>query len=145
MINHWLKYAAAFEDAIDDNDWAPVADCFHPQATYVRHSDDERLHTPEVKGNTDIAANFASSVEQFDRRFTSRNLSNVHIASVNKSDLHHEFNITYKADGLPDLEFSGHENYVFDSEGLIVSLEEVISPGVGTKVVGWLMQHAAKL
>lgn len=145
MIDNWLKYAAAFEEAIDDNEWARVAGCFHPQATYVRHSDDERLHTPEVKGNSNIAANFSSSVEQFDRRFTSRNLKNVHVASVNESELHHKFSITYKADGLPDCEFSGHENYVFDSQGLIVSLEEVVAPGVGAKLVEWLMQHGAKL
>jgi hypothetical protein len=145
MIGNWLNYAAAFEKAIDNKEWAQVIDCFHSEGTYTRYSDDERLHTPQVKGNKNITANFETSVEQFDRRFTSRNIRNVKLACVDDFDLKHHFHIIYKADGLPDFEFSGYENYIFDNQGLIVSLEEVIAPGVGTKLIEWLMHHGAKL
>ena len=145
MIGNWLNYAAAFEKAIDNKEWAQVIDCFHPEGTYTRYSDDERLHTPQVKGNKNIAANFETSVEQFDRRFASRTIRNLKLACVDDFDLEHHFHIIYKADGLPDFEFSGYENYVFDNQGLIVSLEEVIAPGVGTKLIEWLMHHGAKL
>jgi len=145
MIGNWLNYAAAFEKAIDNRQWDQVIDCFHPQGTYVRYSDDERLHTPQVMGSKNIAANFEASVEMFDRRFTSRNIRNVKLACLEDFDLNHQFRIIYKADGLPDFEFSGHENYVFDSQGLIVSLEEVITPGVAGKLIEWLVQHGAKL
>ena len=145
MIGNWLTYAAAFEKAIENKDWDQVIDCFHPEGTYIRYSDDERLHTPQVKGNKNIAANFEASVEQFDRRFKSRNIRNVTLSCVDDFDLNHQFHIIYKADGLPDFEFSGHENYVFDDQGLIVSLEEVITPGVGGKLIEWLMQHGSKL
>lgn len=145
MIGNWLIYAAAFEKAIDNKDWDQVIDCFHPEGTYTRYSDDERLHTPEVKGNKNIAANFEASVASLDRRFTSRKLRNVKLACVNDFDLNHQFHITYNANGLPNFEFSGYENYVFDDQGLIVSLEEVLTPGVGGKLVEWLMNHGAKL
>ena len=72
MIGKWLNYANAFEKAIDNKEWTQVIDCFHPEGTYTRYSDDERLNTPQVKGNKNIAANFETSVEQFDRRFTSQ-------------------------------------------------------------------------
>tara|TARA_R110002049_G_scaffold82106_1_gene208972 strand:- start:2110 stop:2547 length:438 start_codon:yes stop_codon:yes gene_type:complete len=145
MIGNWLIYAAAFEKAIDNKDWTQVIQCFHPQATYIRNSDDERLRTPKVTGNKNIAANFETSVEQFDRRFTSRNIRNVKLACTGDFDLKHHFQIIYKADGLPDFEFSGFEDYVFDEQGLIVSLEESLDPGVGTKLIEFLMQHGAKL
>lgn len=145
MIGNWLIYAAAFEKAIDNRDWTQVIECFDPQATYVRYSDDVRLHTPKVTGNKNIAANFENSVEQFDRRFTSRNIRNVKLACSGDFDLEHHFQIIYKADGLPDFEFSGYENYVFDDQGLILSLEETLDPGVGTKLIEFLMHHGAML
>jgi hypothetical protein len=144
MISNWLVYAAAFEQAIDDKEWTQVIECFHPQGTYTRHSDDERLHTPTVKGNKNVAANFEGSVENFDRQCTSRNLKSINVACVGDLNLKHHFHIIYKKDGLPDLEFSGYEDYTFNAQGLIVSLVEVIDPGVGTKLIEWLMLHGSK-
>lgn len=145
MIGNWLNYAAAFEKAIENKEWAKVIDCFHPEGTYTRYSDDERLHTPQVKGNINVASNFEASVENFDRKFTSRNIRKVNLACSGDFELTHHFQIIYKADDLPDLEFSGHENYVFDDQGLIVSLEETIAPGIGTNLIDFLMRYGAKL
>lgn len=145
MISNWLNYAAAFEKSIDTKKWAQVIECFHREGTYTRYSDDERLLTPEVKGNKNIAANFEGSVEQFDRRFTLRNITNIKLASAGDFELNHHFRIIYRANGLPDLEYSGYEKYIFDDQGLIVSLEEFIDPGVGTKLFEFLMLHGSKL
>ena len=94
-----------------------------------------------MKGNKNIAANFEASVEKFDRRYTSRSIRNVNLACEGDFNLHHQFELIFKGNGFPDFEFSGHENYVFDEDGLIVSLEEVMAPGLGIKFVEWFMHH----
>ena len=55
MIEHWLKYAGAFENAIGDGHWQAVSNAFHPEATYEGFSDDSRLVTPLISGPRRIA------------------------------------------------------------------------------------------
>ena len=144
MIEHWLKYAGAFENAIDDGDWQAVSKAFHPEATYERFSDDSRLVTPLISGPQGIVDNFENSVRIFDRRFISRRIRNITLASTDYS-ISHQFRNTYHCKGLLSFELIGSEEYLFSDDGLILSLQESFAPGIGTKLVDWLMQHSDNL
>lgn len=144
MIEQWLRYAAAFERAIEDSLWQPVSACFGSQATYERCSDDDRLVTALVTGRQNIVDNFEGSVSGFDRRFNARRINNVKL-DVEGSKLRHHFKIFYQAPGAPDFEFSGSEVYEYDEAGLILSIQESLAPGVGSKLVNWLTEHGTKL
>ncbi|MFT4570683.1 MAG: hypothetical protein ACI8TX_001497 [Hyphomicrobiaceae bacterium] len=144
MIQIWLKYAAGFEDGLNHGEWQTVSSCFHSDATYARSSDDERLVTPQLTGREDIVANFDGSVSVLDRRVASRRINSIEIKTDGRT-LHSQFTILYQVTDVPPFEFVGSDDYVFDENGLILSLRETIAPGIGAGLIEWLTIHGDAL
>ena len=48
-------------------------------------------------------------------------------------------------EGLLSFELIDSEEYLFSDDGLILSLQESFAPGIGTKLIDWLIQHGDNL
>ncbi len=135
-------YAAAFEKAFESDDWSLVEPFFTEDASYEVY-----LEPPMggcFEGRASILAYFKAAVDEFDRRFESRELELVGGPKEDGESVWVRGRATYRAAGVPDLVFELEETAFFEGDR-IRRLEDRYEPAVEQLIVAYLNEHGERL
>ncbi|MEM7277814.1 MAG: hypothetical protein AAF385_06780 [Pseudomonadota bacterium] len=137
VLATFKQYAGAFEEALDDNNWARIAPYFADHALYL--PGDGRT----VTGRDSIIDFLKDSVESLDRKFDRREFLGPPICQVAGEVVTMNFAINYAKEGLPDLKISGKEIASFEA-GLISRLEDQLDEDTRQRLPNWLEKYGGQ-
>lgn len=141
-IQRFAAYAAAFEKAVAENDWAGVEACFSEDAVY------EIFGPPPFAGRhaprSAVLAYLRASLDGFDRRFASRELALLEGPLERGDSVWMRWRATYRVAGAPPLAIEGEETAVFRGDA-ICRLDDRFEPTSSERAIAFLGEHAAKL
>ncbi len=141
-IPQFVKYAAAFEEAVRSDDWSALAPFFSETASY-----DADLPEPfggHFAGRTALLAYFKRILDGFDRRFASRELELIAGPRAEGDTVWLRGGARYTAAGRPDLSFELEETVTFDGD-VIVHLADRYDAGEIARIQAYLREHGAAL
>jgi hypothetical protein len=142
MIPHFVKYAAAFEEAYASDDWSQVAPFFTDAAVY-----EARLPVPlggRFEGPAAILAYFKFVLDNFDRRFASREIGLVSGPREEGDSVSLRGFARYVAPGVPDLYFELDMTVWLDGDR-IHKMEDRYDAATIADLETYLRDHGAKL
>jgi hypothetical protein len=135
-------YAAAFEKAFESDDWSVVEPFFTENAVY-----EIGLEPPmggRIEGRDAILAYFKESVDQFDRRFESRELALLEGPREEGRSVWIRARATYRAEGVPEFALELEETAHFEGDR-ISRLEDRYEPAMQEQIAAYLAEYGAKL
>ena len=142
MVERFLEYAQAFEDAYDSDDWSLLEPYFTEDAVY------DFIAGPPLgarhESRATILSDFRDAVNGFDRRFTSRRVDLVEGPIERNGEVWMRWLATYTLDGAPDCRLEGEERAVFEG-GRIGLLEDKVSDEECQRLAAYLETHGNKL
>ena len=138
----FLEYARAFEEAYRSGDWPILEPFFTEDAVY------EVLAEPPFgachEGREAILQSFKKSVDNFDRRFDSRQVELVQGPEEKDGATWISWRATYRAEGVPDLVLLGEERAWF-AGGYIQRLEDRFATGIAAQTITYLRTYEENL
>ena len=141
-VERFEQYAADFEVAFDCDDWSVVGRHFAEEAVY------ETLAGPPMgachEGRDSVLVSMEQTLDGFDRRFDSREVAFLEGPEMRGDSVWLRAQVTYTADGAPDLVLEGVSTATFDGER-IIRLEDTYPEGTADAVVQYLNAHGSKL
>jgi hypothetical protein len=141
-IKQFAAYAAAFERAVESDDWSEVEGFFAADAVYLIGL--PILGTERCQGRAAIVAWFKDVLDRFDRRFATRRLDLLEGPTEDGDEVWIKGTATYTADGVPDLVLELAETIRFDDDE-IVHLEDHYTPEMVAGIARYALEHGAKL
>jgi ketosteroid isomerase-like protein len=142
IIDRFLSYAAAFEEAYASDEWSKIDAFFTEDAVY------ETFAAPpfgnRVSGRDVIKRHFKQSCDAFDRRFDSRAVEVVAGPAERDGNVWLRWAATYHRAGAPDLRMEGEETAIFDGQR-IRRLEDRIASSEGERILAYMGEHEGKL
>jgi predicted ester cyclase len=141
-LERFLGYARDFELAYLTDDWSRLLPWFSADA--LHHVEDGGPFGHGASGREAVVANLRASVARVDRRFDVRIPEIVAGARSGPDGIDMRFALSYRCEGLPDLDVAGSHRAVFE-DGVIQSLHERLEPGTGARVAHYLEAHDAFL
>ncbi len=142
MTAQFAAYAAAFEKAYVSDDWSLVEPFFTEEAIY-----EVALDPPMggcFEGRAAILAYFKAVLDQFDRRFESREIALVEGPKEDGESVWIRGNAMYRAKGVPDFVLELEETVYFEGDR-IRRLEDAYEPSVREGISSYLKEHGQKL
>ena len=142
LTAHFAAYAAAFEKAYVSDDWSLVEPFFTEEAVY-----EVALDPPMggcFEGRAAILAYFKAVLDQFDRRFESREIALVEGPKEDGESVWIRGNATYRAKGVPDFVLELEETVYFEGDR-IRRLEDHYEPEMKQRIAAYLQEHGEKL
>lgn len=140
-LGHFWKYAAAFEEAYAQDDWAMVDTLFDENITWaVAGLPPELLYAGQGRENTSDA--ISDIVATLDRRFDNRVPRLTQGPTAIPGGVHFEFTVTYTRLDLPPFVLRGEEWDVF-RDGKIAMHFEVTHNGM--EAAEYLTKHNSQL
>ena len=107
MVERFLEYAQAFEDAYGSDDWSLLEPYFTEDAVY------DFIAGPPLgarhESRATILSDFRTAVNGFDRRFTSRRVDLIEGPIEKNGEVWMRWLATYTLDGAPDCRLEGEE------------------------------------
>ena len=140
LLKRFARYAEAFEETYDDDDWSRLKEYFTDDVVYEAKAP----FSAEVRGIEALLAHFHGSVDAFDRRFRERRLLPTRPPVEEGDTVVMAWEATYEAPGAPELRLSGTETAYFRGDR-IYRLEDEFAPDTADTVTGWMGEHGAKL
>jgi ketosteroid isomerase-like protein len=141
-IQRFAAYAAAFEKAVAENDWAAVEPHFTEDAVY------EIFGPPPFAGRhsprSDVLAYLRASLDGFDRRFDERELEVLEGPVERGDSVWLRWRATYRLAGAPPLAVEGEETATYRGDA-ILRLEDRFEPNSAAGALAYFGEHAAKL
>ncbi|MGI9432175.1 MAG: nuclear transport factor 2 family protein [Myxococcota bacterium] len=141
-IKQFAAYAAAFEQAYENDDWSEVESFFADDAVYEIGL--PILGGDRCEGRAEIVAWFKSVLDRFDRRFATRTLTLVDGPKEEGNEVWIEGTASYTAEGVPDLVLKLAETIRFDGNE-IVHLEDRYTPEMLEELTRYAREHGARL
>ncbi len=138
VLATFKRYAGAFEEALDDNNWARLAPYFTDRALYLPGDG------KTIVGRDSIIDFLKDSVDGLDRKFDLREFSEPPIYQVAGELVTMRFAIRYAKQGLPDLKISGKEVASFET-GVISRLEDQLDEDTRQRLPDWLKKYGRQL
>lgn len=142
IIDRFMAYAAAFEEAYVSDNWSQLEPFFTEDAVYVSIA--PVPFGGEYKGRTAVLRQFQKAVNDFDRRFDSRKLEILEGPIEQDGSVWIRGAVTYALAGAPDCRMVAEERAVFTGDR-ISRLEDVFTDAEAERVGTYLAQHGAKL
>ncbi len=142
VIPHFANYAAAFEKAYASDDWSLIEPFFTEDAVY-----EVQLTEPfggRFEGRAAILAYFKFVLDNFDRRFVSREIGLISGPREQADSVWLRGFARYTAAGFPDLYFELEETVWFDG-GRIHKMEDRYDAKALADVEAYAQEHGAKL
>ncbi len=139
---HFAAYAEAFEKAFVSDDWSLVEPFFTEDAVY-----EVALDPPMggcFEGRAAILAYFKAVLDQFDRRFESREIALIEGPKEDGESVWVRGNATYRAKGVPDFVLELEETVYFEGDR-IRRLEDHYEPEMKQRIAAYLKEHGEKL
>jgi hypothetical protein len=142
ILDRFMAYAAAFEEAVANDDWTPVGTFFTDDADY------QTIGPPpfgqSAKGRAAVLAHFKSSLDGFDRLWDTREVSVLGTPEVSADAVRFRWLETLRKPGLPDLRLEGEELARFAGDR-IQHLEDRFTAETAAEVQRYLGAHGAAL
>jgi hypothetical protein len=138
----FAAYAAAFEKAYENDDWSVVEPFFTESAVY-----DVSLGAPfggRFEGRDAILAYFKRILDQFDRRFETREIALIEGPREDGDSVWIRGSARYRAAGVPELFFELEETAHFDDQRIRL-LEDRYDGATERAVDAYLEEHGAAL
>lgn len=142
VIPHFMKYAAAFEQAYASDDWSLAAPFFTDGAVY-----EAQLPVPlggRFEGRAAILAYFKFVLDNFDRRFASREIGLISGPREDGDSVWLRGSARYTAAGVPGLYFELDVHVAFDGDR-IRSMEDSYDQATIAELETYLREYGAKL
>jgi hypothetical protein len=137
LMPRFEAYAAAFEATLVDDDWTRLQQYFTADAVYLPGDGSEAV------GRDRVLETLRNGVNGLDRRFDTR-VGELSSAEQSNDVVTIQWKMTLSKQGLPDLTISGREHATFTGD-TISRLEDVLDPGTGEAVAGYMAKHGARL
>lgn len=142
ILDRYLAYAAAFEEAYASDDWSRLEPYFTEDA--VCEFIAPAPFGGEYKGCAAVLTQFQNSVNSLDRRFDSRKVEILEGPSEKDGSVWMRWAATYTLAGAPDCRMEGEERAVFTGDR-ISRLEDSITDAEAGRLGAYFAQHGAKL
>lgn len=139
-IETFNNFAAAFEDAVKDDNWTRLEKYLAEDATYLNVGGPD----PKCKGRDAIIAFLKSDVSNTDRRFDTRSLNALTPPVIDGERLTRQWRCTYTLAEAPDLIVNGEARYLFEN-GLIKEIEEEVTSGSMLNFEEWMGKYGVRL
>ena len=142
LVNTFLAYADAFEDAYKTDDWSKLDPYFTEDAIYETIADQPFANRTE--GREALKAFFKEIVNGFDRRFDSRQVDVIEGPKETPGQVWFRWAATYTLAGTPGLRMEGEETAEFQGNR-IKRLEDRMPAATTQRTVQFMAEHGAKL
>jgi ketosteroid isomerase-like protein len=140
IINTFERFAADFEDTINDDDWSRLEKYIAEDATYLNVGGPD----PKCEGRESILDYLKADVSNTDRRFDTRTLIALTPPTAEGNRLTRRWRCTYTLAGAPGLVVEGEARYLFEGD-LIKEIEEEPTTDSMRKVDEWLREYGDNL
>lgn len=140
VLNTFNQFAAAFESAVNDNNWSQLAPFLSEGASYVN------IGGPDPKSTgRDAVINFLKNdVANTDKRFDSRSLIALTPPLIHGPRLSRKWRCTYTLKDTPNLIVEGEARYLIENE-LIKEIEEEVTTETTRNINEWMQLYANRL
>jgi len=139
-IDTFSKFAAAFEDAIEDDDWTRLEQYLAEDATYLNVGGPD----PRSEGRDAVIAFLKADIANTDMRFDSRKLIALTPPITEGERLSRQWRCTYSLADTPDLVVEGEARYLFEN-GLIKEMEEEVTVDAMKGLGEWMEKYGERL
>jgi hypothetical protein len=142
LTAHFAAYAAAFEKAFVSDEWSVVEPFFTEDAVY-----EVSLDPPmggRFEGRAAVLAYFKFSLDGFDRRFESRDLTLLDGPKEDGNSVWIRGRATYGAEGVPDFDLELEETIYFEGDR-ICRLADHYEPEMEQRIATYLKDYGEKL
>ncbi len=136
IIDRFEAFAAEFEAAIQDDDWARLEKYLAEDATYLNVGGPD----PKSLGRQAVLAYLQADVSAVDRRFDHRELTALTPPVTQGNRLSRQWRCTYRLAGAPDLVVEGEARYLFEGD-LIKEIEEEPTADSFQRLAEWMEQY----
>lgn len=136
ILQQFMAYAADFERTYADDDWSRLRRHFAADAVYDVQADS---FGGTMVGPAAIFAGMKKSLDNFDRRFTTRDVAVTSGPEVDGDELRVGWQVTYTKDGLPPFVLRGRSTVRY-AAGVIASLSDAFDPSVVAELADWQRQ-----
>ena len=140
IIDTFNGFAAAFEAAVIDDNWARLEKYLSEDATYLNVGGPD----PKCEGREEILSFLRADVSNTDRRFDTRALIAVTPPTIEGNRLTRQWRCTYTLAGTPELVVEGEARYSFEND-LIKEIEEVVTADTMRNVEEWMQKYGDRL
>jgi ketosteroid isomerase-like protein len=141
LVDRFMQYAAAFEDAYASDDFSKIEPYFTEDAVYEAIADAPL--SSRTEGRATLAPFFKQLVNGFDRRFDSRTVEMIEGPVERGNTVWFRWVSTYTLGGAPPLRMEGEETATFEGDR-IRRLEDRM-PAATQQVMAYLGEHGGKL
>lgn len=142
MIDRFIAYAVAFEEAVKSDDWSQVEPFFTENAVY--ETDGGPPFGGKREGRAAILAFFKQSLDEFDRRFDSREGDLLEGPTEKDGAIWIKWAATYRVADAPELRIEGEERAYYDGDQ-IRRLDDYIPADVSEGIATFMDAHGSKL
>lgn len=139
-IDIFNRFAAAFEAAVEDDNWTRLEQYLTEDATYLNVGGPD----PKSEGRDSVISFLKNDVANIDKRFNSRRLIALTEPKTEGGRLSRKWRCTYALAGVPDLVLEGEARYQFENN-LIKEIEEEITGKSIQKLGEWMEKYGEKL
>ncbi len=135
-LEDFLTYANAFEETYLDDDWQRLEEYFAANATYTIVAE---KYGCVLQGPSDILAGMKRSLDNFDRRFDSREIKVGDDLAADEHGLSVSWIAHYQKAGLPDYQLHGHSKAQL-ANGKITALTDSFSAESEASLEQWVAE-----
>ena len=139
-IDTFNGFAAAFEEAVEDDNWTRLEKYLADDATYLNVGGPD----PKSEGRDAVVAFLKTDVANTDRRFDKRTLTALSSPVTEGDSLSRQWRCTYSLSETPDLVVEGEARYLFEN-GLIKEIEEEVTSDSMQKLGEWMEKYGDRL
>ena len=139
-IDIFNNFAAAFESAVEDDNWSRLEEYLAEDVTYLNVGGPD----PKSVGCDAVIYFLRNDVSNTDRRFDTRTLVALTQPKTEGDRLSRQWRCTYTLEGVPDLVFEGEARYRFQNN-LIKEIEEEVTIESMHNLEKWMEKYGEKL
>jgi hypothetical protein len=140
-LERFLRYAADFEETLADDDWSRLERHFSDDAVYRVEGEPFGC---ELEGRPAIFAGLKKSLDGFDRRFGSRDISLSGEPEIDGEELRVGWVVTYHEPGSPDFVLRGR-SFARVHDDRITLLVDSFDAGVVRELSDWSRETGVRL
>jgi hypothetical protein len=134
------SFAADFEAAVRDDNWAPLEAYLAEDATYLNVGGPD----PKCEGRAAVLDFLRRDVSNSDRRFDTRTLVALSPPTADGNRLSRRWRCTYTLAGTPELVVEGEARYRFEG-GFIKEIEEELTNASTRNLGEWMQKYGDRL
>ncbi len=137
ILEHFMAYAAAFEETYKDDDWSRLRQYFTDDAVYEVVSDSIGC---TITGPDAIFTGIKKSLDGFDRKFAGRVIALKGAPEVDGDAFGVGWTVTYTKDGVAPFVLPGHTGAAYRN-GKIARLTDSYEPSVSVDTATWMQKN----